>query len=175
VIKSTRINECGHPELEHEAKGMCARCYGRARYNSSPEHRAKKRSWYMVPENNARMKALHKSPEYRAKQRAHYNMPKVQARVKAYRQTPERRAATYYNHTGISIELILPWFEIPEQDRRCWICKENGLGMDLDHNHKTLDIRGWAHRPCNLIEGKVLNAPNPKQLLLTLLSMYESA
>ena len=35
--KTPRVNECGHPELKHKARGMCSACYQRNAYRELPE------------------------------------------------------------------------------------------------------------------------------------------
>mgnify|MGYP001558442209 FL=1 len=145
-----RINECGHPERKHQGLGMCNSCYMKV-YNK--EYRS-------IPENLAKERARKQTPESRAGR-------------KIYRNTPWGRAVTYSLRTGISRENSLPWFEIPEQDRHCWLCGGVSIGnMELDHDHETLIVRGWSHEQCNMAEGHVKYSFNPQQLLVTLLSMY---
>lgn len=100
---------------------------------------------------------LHKSKKA-AQSAAYYRAHKEEARIQgiAWR-------------TGSSPEEVIMW---SHKERICWICGELAADV-LDHDHKTGNIRGWAHRGCNLIEGMVGASPDPHCLLMTLDLAYK--
>ena len=77
----------------------------------------------------------------------------MQVQRQKYRLLPSSRAAQYSRRTHIPYEQVLPWFL--EASLHCWLCGKDGSGLHLDHDHQTKEIRGWAHRNCNLLEGKM--------------------
>lgn len=168
----TKINECGHPNQKHYAKGMCHSCY-----DKTPSTKAKLLSYKRTPKSRAKQKEYEQRPDIKAKKKAYYSTPSALAKFKKYRDklkhTPEYKAAKYSSGTGVSKEAALPWFQITEQGRTCWLCGSDPIGsMNLDHDHDTLTVRGWAHRSCNLAEGYIKDSPSPQYLLSTLLSIY---
>ena len=238
-MKKPRINECGHPDIPHLAKGKCAHCYWSAQYarpefkarqaiyNSSPEVKFRKSAYGKVyrakPENKARKAASRDNPEsksrrkaydkeYRAKpevkarrteyrkvyeatpkakakKAAYRNRPEVKARMidyhkvydavyharpevkdrrAVYNAIPEVRARKYCGANKTDYGETLLWFLVPVEDRCCWLCGCGGQSLKLDHNHKTLKIRGWTHAVCNTAEGMIMKSPNPTRLLATL-------
>ena len=88
---------------------------------------------------------------------------------KLWSRTISGLASQYSASTGVPKIEVTPWFEIIEQERKCWLCAQPASGrMDLDHNHETKVIRGWAHKVCNVAEGYVRSSPDPVALLKTL-------
>mgnify|MGYP001616645230 CR=1 FL=1 len=158
------VNECGHPERPHMALMKCKSCYHK-------DYQAKNRD-----KINARRAIYSAKPENKAKARArsaaYYTKPEIRTRIAArsatYYTKPENRTKQYCNKTGTEYEEALSWFLIPNEDRRCWLCGENGKDMHLDHDHRTLIIRGWSHGVCNSAEGFVVKSPNPERLLASL-------
>lgn len=175
----SRKNECGHPERKHRGHGMCQECYYRdysinnktsiaakhaahyarnkdrvrevqVKYLSDPKNRANR---------NEKAKALRNSAGYAEK--------RERKRIKdiVRRSLPEGRAQTYVHNHGCDYDEALKWMLVPEKERKCHMCGEEGKGLYLDHDHVSLVIRGWAHPICNTIEGYVGVSPNPMVLL----------
>ena len=90
---------------------------------------------------------------------------KARVYQKTYWAKPVTKARIYSRDTGIEYEEALAWFLIPEENRRCWLCKEAGEKLHLDHDHANLRIRGWTHSLCNNAEGMVRKSPNPNNLI----------
>mgnify|MGYP001607353965 CR=1 FL=1 len=74
----SRINECGHPERKHNAKGMCQKCY-----QATPEVKAREVERRARPENKSR------KAERMAK---YWSRPEVKARKAERRARPENKA-----------------------------------------------------------------------------------
>ena len=187
-MKKDRTNECGHLDKPHYGRGMCWTCW-RASYTSTPEYRARRAARYMTPRAKAWRATYYEKPEVKAREAAYYAKPEVKARratyERAYRATPkakaqraahdakpENKARLYSLEYKTNYDETLYWFLISIGDRRCWLCKEVGERLHLDHNHETLEIRGWAHQNCNHAEGNIRKSPNPTKLLLSLCSQY---
>ena len=173
-----RINECPHPDRQYFAKGMCKPCYYAA-YDARPENKDKQRERRAQSENkdyhrkyhtayrannkdaiNAYMKAYRARPEVRARMEVYRarNRDAIKAQQAAYQARPEAKARLFLRNRGIAYESVLPWFVNP--DRTCWMCHQAGA-THLDHDHRTLVIRGWTHRVCNIAEGSVMASPDP--------------
>ena len=111
------------------------------------------------------------------KHREYNARPEVKAQQKEYRERPERRAAQYEARWGVPRERALPWMSMMPVRRRCWMCGEGTHGgadtWVLDHDHKTLEIRGWAHFFCNIMEGKIRSWPKTEKFRRHLRGMLE--
>ena len=92
----------------------------------------------------------------------------IKASKAAYYAKPDIKTKRYSRKHKIAHKEVLPWFLIPETERRCWMCEEKGENMHLDHDHEIRKIRGWSHHLCNTAEGIVMKSPNPDNLIKTL-------
>jgi len=191
--KVIRINECGHPERKYLAKGMCSTCYMKAynadpkrkTYNAKPEVKARQKAYNARPERKAQRKIYCASPEVKAQARAYRAKPEVMAqrkayetspegiaRRKAYRTSPKKKAKVFCRQYPIcKYEDVLKYQLILLPDRICWLCLKPGP-TNLDHDHGSGKIRGWAHSSCNRAEGNIKNSPDPIALLTTLIKQY---
>ena len=168
--KKARVNECGHTDKPYYAKGKCKSCYNLS-YITTPESKAKKvaynKAYDAKPENRDRRLAY---------QRAYYSKPENRDRKvidgRIHHTKPENKAKAYCRRTQTSYEETLLWFLIPVENRCCWLCGVMGDAQELDHNHETLVIRGWAHHHCNVAEGAVMKAPDPIRLLAVLAARF---
>jgi len=144
-----------HPDRPHYAFGLCRPCYdrsrSRARYLANrPERLAQAKAYYDAHRQAKRT--------YDIAYRAAHGQERV-AQQNAY------AARRYVARTGCNLDEVRPFFE--DDDKICWLCGRDG-GTDLDHDHLTLRVRGWAHGGCNRIEGLVMSSPDPVRLLVTL-------
>lgn len=89
-----RMSDC-HPGKKYFAKGLCKRCYYKAR-GLTPEYKAYSKARRQTPEYRAKMKvynrAYHATPGARASARARKATPETKAWEKVYNATPERKA-----------------------------------------------------------------------------------
>ena len=120
------------------------------------------RAYSMTSEGKARRAAWRETPEGKAK---------IANQNRIYYAKPEGKAKIYCRQNKTNYEETINWFLIPIEDRCCWLCGGDGEGLMLDHDHGTLEIRGWAHHHCNTAEGYIMKSPNPARLLETLTSM----
>src|SRR3990167_971411 len=165
--KVIRINECGHPERKYLAKGMCSTCYMKA-YNADP----KRKTYNAKPEVKAQARAYRAKPEVMAQRKAYETSPEGIARRKAYRTSPKKKAKVFCRQYPIcKYEDVLKYQLILLPDRICWLCLKPGP-TNLDHDHGSGKIRGWAHSSCNRAEGNIKNSPDPIALLTTLIKQY---
>lgn len=81
MTRKVRVNECGHPERKHVAKGMCNACRLRVRYATDPKrYREQVRVWREDnPERNREQKRAYYEANREAvceRQRAYYEAKK---------------------------------------------------------------------------------------------------
>src|SRR3970040_1607722 len=103
------------------------------------------------------MKAYNADP----KRKTYNAKPEVKARHKAYHTSPKKKAKVFCRQYPIcKYEDVLKYQLILLPDRICWLCLKPGP-TNLDHDHGSGKIRGWAHSSCNRAEGNIQNSPDP--------------
>ena len=181
---------------------MCRNCYyaaynaspvrsaaikaSQAAYRAQPEHKAKAAAYRAQPGHKAQATAYmaayraRLSPARKAQVTA-YNATyrarpghkaKAAAYMTAYHAKPEGGARIYSTMNGIPYEDVLLWFA--SADRTCWMCHQARADV-LDHDHRTLVVRGWAHNGCNKAEGFVMSSSDPIAVAATLLQIALAA
>lgn len=169
-MPKSRIPECGHPEREHEARGMCASCYTKDSRRRDPEkYNARARRYREQnpgkaddasrlyrerhPERVADIQRRYRAAnpdKIRQIQRDYkeQNPEKIRAwKRKYYSQSPERnRERSLQRNFGIGLQQFNAMLKA--QEGLCAICTE-APATDVDHNHLTGQVRAVLCAPCN--------------------------
>jgi recombination endonuclease VII len=137
----TRPNATCHPERQHYAKGLCAYCYKRNLYATSPKAKAKQLE-------TSRRKWRKNRDHILAKQRGYYAANREYRRKQAYGYALARKF-------GLTAEAHAEM--LASQNGSCAIClalDAPGQRLHVDHCHKTGRIRGLLCARCNLGIGR---------------------
>ena len=181
-------------QRKNETREECLerkRVYGKA-YRSRPGARERRRAYdkirrarpEIMEQIRAYSKAYNAKPETKERHRAHgrarYAKPEARkliiAQNRAYRAKPDAKAKMYAWRTGISFEAALPWFLVPMDQRICCWCQEPANGFwCLDHDHDTMEIRGWAHIRCNSLEGRMAKSPRAARAIVESWNSFTSS
>lgn len=134
-----RVNECGHSERKHYAKGMCPNCYQKHRYTTDASGRTRRRT--------LRSKKYASDADYRAKSTARVRRWKL--------ENPERnRCHQLKTKYGITLEERNQMFE--DQGKKCACCgATESKQWCVDHCHETGVVRGILCNLCNTGLGKL--------------------
>jgi hypothetical protein len=141
-------------------------------HKSEDEKIEYRREWKRVYDSRSEVIAKRNSPAAKAKRKEYDARPTSIEAHRVFDALASSKAKKYERVYGVRFIDALPWFEIPVENRTCWLCGEKISGhMHLDHDHSALTVRGWTHPTCNQMEGMANKCPNPYRLLKTLLDL----
>lgn len=155
--KAFRPADC-HPTLPHQAKGLCATCYMREWSRSHADRVKARREAALPSECHPEKPTLARGMCgncYRRWWRA--NNPEKQKRTSRENQNaayPRNRMKIMLRRYGMTVE---DWdATLESQGHVCAACKNNpaeGRRLEVDHCHRSGDLRGLLCRACNSIAG----------------------
>ncbi len=149
-----RVNECGHPDLPHVAKGKCKKCYDKqwCEENAEKKYAGEKARRAANPEARRRQE----------KNRYERKAKEICARQNAWRKANplKRLNADLKCKYGITLDEYQRM--LAAQGGVCAICKgtcprKNRLAVD--HDHSTGEVRGLLCDPCNSAIGIMEDSP----------------